>query len=74
MPINYRDCMMKKGDCVWVAYQKQQPRLPFAVASTSEELARLVGVQTGVVQISNWQFKHGKLKHGRYVCVPIGGD
>lgn len=62
------------GNCVWVAYRREKPYLPFAVADTAAELAKLVGVGEATVLVENWRWRKGKKKKERFVCVYVGGE
>lgn len=69
--INWKDCILAQREYVWVAYSKDYPYLPVAVASTSEELAKIMSVSKNDVE-SRWgHFKQGKLKTTRYARVLI---
>ena len=56
---------------LWVAYQKEPPYLPVAVADSAKELAQMVGTTRGCVQ-STWnRYQHGKLRHSRFHRVRV---
>jgi len=58
---------------LWVAYQKNKPYLPVAVADTARELAAALGVpENNIVSVVS-KHRHWKIKRPRYMCVYIGG-
>lgn len=80
------DCMVssRPGGCsknkpdsqvfVWVAYDNSSAGIPIALASSSEEMARIMGVTVGTVE-GNWShFRHGDIKSARYAKVYIGDE
>lgn len=70
--IDWKDCMqVDRLEYVWVAYSKDYPFLPVAIASSAAELARLVGVSTNAVESLWSKFVHGKVRRTRYARVLI---
>lgn len=56
---------------VWVAYSKDYPYLPVAIASSAAELAKNLGISKNAVE-SHWsKFVHGKFNRARYARVLI---
>ena len=59
---------------VWIAYDNSRARLPITLASSAEEMARIMGVAVGTVE-GNWShFRHGDIKSARYAKVYIGDE
>ena len=70
--IDLKDCMqIDKREYVWVAYSKNYPFLPIAIASSAAELAKIVGVSTNAVESLWSKFVHGKVSRTRYARVLI---
>lgn len=70
--IDWKDCMqVDKREYVWVAYSKEYPYLPVAIASSASELAKIIGVNTNAVESLWSKFKHGKVTRTRYARVLI---
>ena len=66
--------VLPPGGYVWVAYSREPPYLPVAVADSAEDLARLVGTSRGVVQ-SDWsRYRSGKKRTSRYHRVAVGQE
>ena len=63
-----------KRPYVWVAYQKESPYLPIAVADTSVELAKTLGISEVNIRSAVSKHRHGKIKRPRYMCVYIGEE
>lgn len=57
---------------VWVAYSKEPPWLPVAVADSSRELGELLGVSQSVVKSTWSKYRAGKLRRSRYHRVALG--
>lgn len=81
MPVNWRDCIVpikqrNKEDWynayVWIAYQKESPYLPLAVAENANELARMVGKAETTI-LSDWsKYCRGIKKRSQYHRVKVG--
>lgn len=54
---------------IWVAYQKDPPGLPIAVADTSTELAEILGVSKSTVMTSTMNGRRNRFKHDIYAKV-----
>lgn len=66
--------VLPPGGYIWVAYQKEPPHLPVAVADSAEALARMVGVSRNCV-VGMWsRYQSGKLHTSRYHRVPVDGS
>lgn len=77
--INYKDCIvpdikLRNKIYVWVAYAKEPPHLPIALADTPEKLAEKVGVSESTIRCSWWRFCNGKTKRSLYHRVKTGFD
>lgn len=59
---------------VWVAYSKDPPYLPVAVAETSKDLAEKVGTTKNVVDSAWSHYKKGFTKTCRFHRVKIDED
>ena len=75
--INWRDCIvpdikLRNHVYVWVAYSKDYPYLPIAVADTAQKLADMTGTTKQTV-ISAWcHYKNGATESTRYHRVKTG--
>ncbi len=56
---------------IWVAYQKDPPGLPIAVADTSTELAEILGVSKSTVMTSTMNGRRNRFKHDIYAKVEV---
>lgn len=56
---------------VYVAYSKQYPYLPIAVADSPRELARLVGVKRNIISAHISWLKSGRAKTSPYHRVEV---
>lgn len=56
---------------IWVAYQKDPPGLPIAVADTSTELAEILGVSQSTVMTSTMNGRRNRFKHDIYAKVEV---
>lgn len=56
---------------IWVAYQKDPPGLPIAVADTSTELAEILGVSQSTVTTSTMNGRRNRFKHDIYAKVEV---
>ena len=57
---------------IWVAYQKDPPGLPIAVADTCTELAEMVGVSDNTVTSMEQRRRNGEIKkHAIYARVEV---
>ena len=74
--ISYQDCIVPVASrpYVWVAYQKEKPYLPIAVADTSVELAETLGISENNIRSVVSKHRHGKIKRPRYMCVYVGEE
>lgn len=70
--IDWKDCMqVDRREYVWIAYSKDYPYLPVAIASSAAELAKILGINKNAVE-SHWsKFVHRKLNRARYARVLI---
>ena len=65
----------KRKEYIWIAYSKEKPGIPIAVADTCEQLAALVGVHRGTVMSEACRAKKGeKIKHAIYAKVEVDDD
>lgn len=68
------DIKLRMRIYVWVAYGKEPPYLPIAVADTPWELAKAAGVSPSTVK-STWnRFQRGELKRSRFWKIKVGYD
>lgn len=88
MAINWRDCIvpvkprgehkpiinLASCDYVWIAYRKTVPHLPYAIADTAENLARICGVSRSAVVGGDSAFRHGRAKYARFARVYVGEE
>lgn len=75
--INWRDCIvpdikLRNRVYVWVAYSKQYPYLPVAVADTAAELADIVNTTESNIKSEWYKYQHRKTKKSRYHRVKTG--
>ena len=72
--ISWQDCIVpaEPRPYVWVAYGKEKPHLPIAVADTSRELAEALGVSENNVRSAACKYKKGIIKRTPYMCVYVG--
>lgn len=62
----------KRPKNIWIAYQKDPPGLPIAVADTCDELARMVGVTPSTVTSTEYMRRLGRIeKHAIYAKVEV---
>lgn len=62
--------MKKRKEYVWIAYSKEAPGIPIAIADTCKELADMVGVSRGTVMSESCRYKN-KAKHAIYAKVEV---
>ena len=62
------------SEYVWVAYSKNYPWLPIAIADTATELAKIVGTRTNTIHESLSRAKHGVRSVTYYARVYVGGN
>ena len=57
---------------IWIAYDKEKPGLPIAVADTSTELAEILGINVGTITRCEVLRRQGKIeKHAIYARVEV---
>ena len=56
---------------IWIAYDKEKPGLPIAVADTSTELAEILGVSKSTVVASTMNGRRNRFKHDIYAKVEV---
>ena len=59
---------------IYMAVDSDEYELPYAVADTAEELARLCGVKKNTVISSISQLRRGKTKSSRYLRIEVEGE
>lgn len=59
------------NNVVWVAYSKEPPFLPIAIADTSTQLAKLVGVTAGCITGTWKNYLAGRYENSRYHKIEI---
>ena len=59
---------------IYVAYDLRPPHLPVAVADSSAQLARLMGVQQKTVCSAIGQIRRGDRKTTRYAVVEVENE
>lgn len=79
--INWRDCIVpikhtyKRNDLyVWVAYDKNPPYLPIAIAQTTEELGVAVNVNPATIRSVWSKYQRGIIESSNYHHVKVGLD
>lgn len=62
----------KRKEHVWVAYSKEEPGIPIAIADTCNQLADMIGVHRGTVMSEACRAAKGqKNKHAIYAKVEV---
>lgn len=79
--IDWKDCIVPAGReykrldlYVWVAYDRNPPYLPIAIARTADELSRTLGVSRNTIESLWSKYNKGILKRSRFHRVKVGLD
>lgn len=59
---------------VYMAIDRDEYELPYAIADSSKELAEMVGKSQNTIESSISRLKHGAYKTSRYIVVEVDDE